>query len=362
MWRLGVCVLLLVWIFHTIFMNEGQRAYQRENLDWSKLSRAQQWHEAWQHGPAELWETIHLVEPAAFSLSLLFMGATVLLGVLRWRMVLNVHGLHLPLGRATSISMVAQFFNSFLLGSTGGDLLKAYYAARETHHKKTEAVVTVFVDRLLGLLSMLLFACLMMLPNFDFLRASKKMALLAGFISLMMLAGGMILILSFWGGVSRQLPKARVWLRRLPKGEMLERCLEACREFGRKPGFLVKAMALSMFLNVACVLQFMALSRGLHLDIPARILFLIVPMIICISALPITPSGLGVRENLYVLALTVPMLDIDPTKALSLSLLAYFGFLVWSILGGLVYLGMRESQNLDEVAHADATIENYQNR
>ena len=42
---------------------------------------------------------------------------------------------------------------------------EAYYAARETHHKKTEAVVTVFVDRLIGLWAMLLFASLMILPN-----------------------------------------------------------------------------------------------------------------------------------------------------------------------------------------------------
>jgi hypothetical protein len=47
---------------------------------------------------------------------------------------------------AAEISLVAHFFNSFLLGSTGGDLMKAYYAARETHHKKTEAVMTVFAD------------------------------------------------------------------------------------------------------------------------------------------------------------------------------------------------------------------------
>lgn len=358
-WRLGICILLLAWIFHAIFMNEGRRAFESRNQDWSRLSRLEQWQEAWTHGPEELWQTIHLVEPVAFTFSLVFMGATIFLGVLRWRMVLNVHGLHLPLGRATSISMVAQFFNSFLLGSTGGDLLKAYYAARETHHKKTEAVVTVFVDRLLGLLSMLLFACLMMLPNLDFLRANRKLGLLAGFIAVMMFTGGMIMVLSFWGGVSRQLPQARMWLRRLPKGELLERCLEACRVFGRRPEFLIKAMALSMLLNIACVLQFLALAKGLQLEIPVRILFLIVPMIICISALPITPSGLGVRENLYVLALTVPMLAIDPTKALSLSLLAYFGFLVWSVLGGLVYLGMRESQHLDEVARVDATLENY---
>src|SRR5207247_3172917 len=102
--------------------------------------------------------------PIALLLSVLFVGLTILLGVVRWRMVLHVHGIHLSLGRAMEISLVAHFFNSFLLGSTGGDLLKAYYAARETHHKKTEAVVTVAVDRLLGLLAMLVFACAMMLP------------------------------------------------------------------------------------------------------------------------------------------------------------------------------------------------------
>ena len=47
----------------------------------------------------------------------------------------------------------------------GGDLMKAYYAARETHHKKTEAVTAVFVDRLVGLWAMLLFAGAMMLLN-----------------------------------------------------------------------------------------------------------------------------------------------------------------------------------------------------
>src|SRR3989442_10980204 len=87
----------------------------------------------------------------ALLLSVLFMGLTILLGVVRWRMVLRVHGIDLSLGRASEISLVAHFFNSFLLGSTGGDLLKAYYAARETHHKKTEAVVTVAVCAVPGL-------------------------------------------------------------------------------------------------------------------------------------------------------------------------------------------------------------------
>jgi uncharacterized membrane protein YbhN (UPF0104 family) len=74
----------------------------------------------------------------------------------------------------------------------------------------------------------------------------------------------------------------------------------------------------------------------------------IVPTIICIAALPITPSGLGVRENLYVLTLAGPALQVPATHALALSLLAYFGFLTWSVVGGVVYLLVRRSQHLDE--------------
>ena len=85
-------------------------------------------------------------------------------------------GAYLPLARATRISLVAQFFNSFLLGSTGGDFIKAYYAASETHHRKTEAVTTVFVDRLVGLWAMLFFAGVMMLPNLQMLTQHRELA------------------------------------------------------------------------------------------------------------------------------------------------------------------------------------------
>ena len=108
--------------------------------------------------------------------SLLLVGLALCLGVVRWRIVLKAQGLDLSLARATRISFVAQFFNSFLLGSTGGDLIKAYYAARETHHRKTEAVTTVFVDRLVGLWAMLLFAGMMMPPNLHMLRQHRELA------------------------------------------------------------------------------------------------------------------------------------------------------------------------------------------
>ncbi|MBI2946917.1 MAG: flippase-like domain-containing protein [Verrucomicrobia bacterium] len=349
-WRLGVGGILLVWIFHSIFMVEGRQTWKDMGQAWEQLSRWKQWTVAWSYGPGKLWSTLSLVGLPGLILSLVCMGMTILLGVMRWRLVLHLQGLNLSFGRAAEISWVAHFFNSFLLGSTGGDLLKAYYAARETHHKKAEAVTTVFIDRLVGLFAMLLFACLMIGANLSLVRGNAPLRVLAGFIGLMMLGCATAVGLSLWGGVSRWWPRARHWLRQRPKGELFERGLDAAHLLGKNPFLLVRVFLLSMALNVFCVLQVMALAWGLGLTIPARALFVIVPAIVCISAMPISPSGLGVRENLYVLALGVPEIKVDATAALALSLLAYAGSLLWSILGGIVYVVRKDRDRLAEVA------------
>ena len=351
-WRLGVCGLLMFWILHSIFLNEGRLAWERQGRSWSGLARVQQWREAWSAGPPELRHTLMLVDRTALLLSLGFMGLTIVLGICRWRMVLRVQGLDLSPGRATEISFVAHFFNSFMLGSTGGDLLKAYYAARETHHKKAEAVVTVIVDRLLGLFAMLLFACLMMLPNLSLLHAHRRLVVLAGFILLMTAGCGLVIALAFWGGISRWWPQARARLRKLPKGELLEQCVDACREFGRHPGFILRTTGISMLLNIVCVLQFLAVARGLGLNISPAALFAIVPMIICVSALPITPSGLGVRENLYVWFLGNAAIGIPYAQALLISLVGFATSLFWSAVGGFVYLTVKEKEHLAEIETA----------
>jgi uncharacterized protein (TIRG00374 family) len=343
-WKLGLCLLLLGWIFNAIFLKETRTSVGPQI--WEKYSWREQTQAAWHSGPPRLWSTLTMIGPGALSLSVILMGVTILLGIARWRMVLRVQGFDLPWSRTTEISFVAHFFNSFLLGSTGGDLMKAYYAARETHHKKPEAVVTVFVDRLLGLWAMLLFAGVMMLPNLTLLLTHSQFRPLALLILAMLAGCSGVVVVAFWGGVSRTWSGARAWLRRLPKGEWLERSLNSCRQFGRAPFFVTRTLGVSMVLNAVCVLQVLVLSRGLGLNIPSLILFVTVPMIICISALPITPSGLGVRENLFVLMLSA--IGIPGTSALSLSLLAYAGSLFWSLVGGLVYATLKERHHLAE--------------
>ena len=63
------------------------------------------------------------------------------------------------------------------------------------------------------------------------------------------------------------------------------------------------------------------------------------------------------RENLFVLMLAV--IAVPSTSALSLSLLASAEGLFWSMIGGFVYMGLREKEHLAEVTSQTA-VENNQ--
>ena len=344
--KLAVCLVLVAWILHVIFAGEAEMQLGK---DWGALSFAEKLRESWTIGPAGLWKTISGMSLGWLLVSLVFMGATIFIGVVRWRLVLAVQGFRLSLGRAAGISLVAHFFNSFLLGSTGGDLLKAYYAAAETAHKKAEAVTTVIVDRLLGLFAMLLFVSLMALANWDVVMSQKRFMAVMLVVLGMLFVSGLVVVLSFWAGPTGARLKVKALLAKLPKGDVLVRCIEACHAFGENPGFLPRVLGWSMLLSLACVLQIVALGLGLGLPMGEHfhVLLLIVPAIICISALPITPSGIGVRENLYVWLLSATAIGIEAKAALSLSLLAFAGSLLWSLIGGAAYLTFRSRHSLD---------------
>ena len=347
-WKPGVCLLLLTLIFHTIFKGEGQQVY---GAHWDQLNRMEQWHQAWTIGTSQLWHTLRMANPSAIFFSLNLTFVMVILGIIRWHMVLQIQGIYLPIKRATAITFISQFFSSFMLGSTGGDLIKAYYAARETHHKKTEAVVTVFVDRLIGLWTMLFFASIMVIPNFHLLTTHIGFNTIIIIILAMLLSSTILIYIAFWGNTAQKFPRIHNILRRAPKGEIITRSLDSCHEFGKHKMFLFKSILISLLLNILVVIQTIILANGMDLNISTTTLFLIVPVVTCISALPITPGGVGVRENLFVLMLG--SIGIIKTSALALSLLAYASGIFWNLIGGIVYLKLKNKEHLQEITHVN---------
>lgn len=343
--RLAVALVLMGAILHIIFCNEAQLHLAGTGGKWESLTRWEQRRLAWSRGPVELWRTANTLSWANLALALGLCGVPVFVGGLRWRSALRVQGLELGLWEVTRVSFVAHFFNAFLLGSTGGDVVKAWCASRWTREKRAEAALTVVVDRLVGTLALLLFAVLMIpmaweaapgVGLFPVYRRYQLLAVVVGGMALVALAA--VMVGFFTDLLAEGAPAGRV-LRRLPRGESIARALAACRLFGRHRSYLAWAAFWSLVINLAIVGTFVALADGLGLELPMRVLWFVVPAVVCVAALPITPSGLGVREHLFVTLLAIAAFPgVRHGEALALALLGYTANLVWSAVGGVVYL------------------------
>jgi uncharacterized protein (TIRG00374 family) len=85
-----------------------------------------------------------------YALAALCLSVNVGLGFVRWYMMVRAQNLPFTLKDAYRLGLVGYFFNTFLPGSVGGDLLKAAFLARE-QERRTVAVSTVLIDRGVGL-------------------------------------------------------------------------------------------------------------------------------------------------------------------------------------------------------------------
>src|SRR5438874_12063629 len=74
----------------------------------------------------------------------------------RWQILLKVQGISLSLPRVAGLSLIGMFYNQFLPGGTGGDIVKSYLLLKETPGKKAGALLAVLFDRMVGLLALIL--------------------------------------------------------------------------------------------------------------------------------------------------------------------------------------------------------------
>ncbi len=90
------------------------------------------------------------IDYGALALAFLFMGAAVPITFVRWWVLVRAQDMPFRVGNAFRLGALGFFFSTFLPGSVGGDLVKAAGIARE-QSRRTVAVATVVMDRLIGL-------------------------------------------------------------------------------------------------------------------------------------------------------------------------------------------------------------------
>jgi uncharacterized protein (TIRG00374 family) len=339
--RLLVSVGILAYLFNGIFHKEALDYFEAHSIDPDSLNWVERARIVWDVGPEALWHEFQRIDPLWFAAAIICAGMPVVLGMVRWRWVLHVQGLDVKFWRLLSITFIGAFWNAFALGTTGGDVVKAWYVAHETHHKKAEAIATVVVDRLIGLLVLFVIALVMMAIFYKRVFDDPKLFWFS------MATLGVVLftvigtIVGLWRGFVDKLPGLRSLLQRLPKYDMLRRMVDAYRVYASHPAILAKTVLISFPVHFFSMLSIWCVGRGLGVQ-SAKFTdyFLYLPIINSVTAVPITISGFGVREGMYVKMFHE--VGVAGSVALVMSLLGYLATLFWSIVGGGFFLTHRK--------------------
>jgi uncharacterized protein (TIRG00374 family) len=254
------------------------------------------------------------------------------IAITSWRfdLLLRLLEIHMSLGRAFVINMVGAFYNTFMPGSTGGDVFKAYYASKLTTHR-TRAVVCVLVDRILGLLALVILGGSTALCQWS-IPACRKVALGSAAICVATTLG----LLVFYQPTLRRLSGLDFLLRRLPMQSLVKPAVEAMDIYGRHPWQILMAVLVTLPVHGAVVIS--ATLAGFAFGLPLHWFFYwaAIPVIVLSGSIPISPQGAGVMEFFAILLTRRQGVTIAQVFALTMSIRMVQIF--WNLTGGIFVL------------------------
>ncbi|MBT7965804.1 MAG: flippase-like domain-containing protein, partial [Proteobacteria bacterium] len=261
----------------------------------------------------------------------------------RWWFLLRANGLNVRFLEAQKYGWIGLFFNNALPGATGGDVIKAVYIARHCSGDKVRAIVSIFVDRVIGLVSLLFVG---------FMASLMAMDRFPVFASTIWLTGIGVLFFCFLlvSPSLRKLIRFDAIVSWLPQkiGKLISELDQAIlyyREHLQGIGLWILASPLIYTLFIG---SFYLMSESLGVGISLKDLFFIVPVASVIQGIPIAPAGWGIGEAAYgaligkfgavSLPETVDAEQIMRTRGVALSILHRVHVVAWSLLGGLFVL------------------------
>jgi uncharacterized protein (TIRG00374 family) len=275
----------------------------------------------------------------------------------RWWWLLRLNRLPVSWIEALRFTWIGLFFNNFVPGQTGGDLVKGLYIMKRCPGARIPALVSVVVDRALGLTALAILAGTMTL--FALQRFAELALAVWGLLALIgfLTASFLSRRVRRWLGLSRVArilpPFLTAFLERLDQAVLLYR--------GHKVA--ISALLFWSVLNHALsVTSVLLIGQAMAVGLPPFEYFVLVPVIGIISSVPLGPNGWGVGELAFghlfatygaVHLRGMPMAEgaaVMRTRGVALSVVFRLLMTVWSLLGGLLLLKQRERVTREDVA------------
>lgn len=277
---------------------------------------------------------------------LLFLPVPILQSIrLVW--MLAIQDIRVSTWMSAKLSLAGNFFDFALPGTTGGDVFKAYYLTRHTP-KRTEAVTTVFLDRAIGLLGMVLLAAIVLVFSRD-----QRFGSLARLILLILMLLAMLGALIFSGRI-RRLLRLRTLAEQLPFGPHLLRIGGAVVAMRQHPLLLIASVLSTLVLQLFVMISAyqMSLALGMTATFGQCLVYVAIGQLM--AAIPISPpQAFGVMEWAFIQFFTRQGLATS-AQAVTFALAIRLIKLVWALPGVLVpllgahYPSAREVEELEE--------------
>jgi uncharacterized membrane protein YbhN (UPF0104 family) len=265
----------------------------------------------------------------------------VFVSALKWKLFLDSLGCRVSLVRLNALYYVGYFINLVLPSHVGGDAVRSWYAGKRVGQHA--AFAATILERLLGLVAMVGLALVSMWFVPDLSAGIRAIVVLMA----LGLVGGVGVLLS---------PRAVAFIGRLPKGRVvrghLEKTQGVLRDAMSRRGVLIEALALSLLFHSVTVVNTCAAAAAVGwYDVPVRELFVVLPIILLLGSLPVTPSGLGIQEGAFVFFLTG--LGASPAAALGVGVVLRAKSYLLALIGGAVWLAVRRDNAASNPAAAE---------
>jgi uncharacterized protein (TIRG00374 family) len=268
--------------------------------------------------------------PGLLWLALLVFPATFVITSYRWHALLAALDIVIPMGRVFTLNMVGGFYNTFMPGSTGGDALKAWYASKHTPWR-TRAVMSVLVDRVIGLLALIVVGGAAAATQWE-VSACRKVALAAAAVLAMTAAG----LAVFYNPTLHRLSGLDFILKRLPMQKQVKSAIDTMHLYGRRPGLAAWSLVISLPVHAAVVSSAMFAGMAFGLPLHWAYYWVAVPVIVLAGAIPISPQGAGVMEGFAVLLTRNQGVTVSQAFALTMSIRMVQ--IIWNLSGGAFVL------------------------
>jgi uncharacterized protein (TIRG00374 family) len=288
---------------------------------------------------AQMVQALSKADPLWLVPGFLCFGLVLVCAAFRWQLLMQVQGIVLPWFRVWQLVMIGMFYNLFLPGGTGGDLVKVFYAVREAPKAKSAVFLSVVVDRITGMVALILVSAGVFLW---FRGTLMSLPIVRAFLVTVAIIFGAFLGLILLAVVIDRFHLASRLPEKMPGHAAILEIARAFSVYARDWRVIVAAILISMPLNLFIFGTGIFAAYAFVGNPGAAAMTSVIPIVNTISSLPISVAGIGVREKLFAMMLH-PLYGTPEDLAVLISITGFALAVLWSLLGGAVNIFYRPS-------------------